>query len=124
MHKFHSFGQDQATVAQQAEMTVAKCSLISCMRVCSSKAWSQFYRHARNLCPANALISSRRPQLGARYGDGKSVFDEPASRWKAHACNCASRSWLFLSFEGQTQQLSNQKLPLHTTSSAALSRSD
>ena len=30
----------------------------------------------------------------------------------------------FLSFEGQSQELSNHKLPLHTPSSAALSRSD
>ena len=26
-HSFHSLGQDQSTVAQEAEMTVAKCSL-------------------------------------------------------------------------------------------------
>ena len=50
------------------------------------------------------------------------VFDEPASRRKAHTRNCASRSLLFLSFEGQSQELSNHKLPLHTPSSAALSR--
>ena len=85
---------------------------------------NQFYRHARNLCPANALISSRRPQLGARYGDSKSVFDEPASRQMAHGRNCTSHSLLFLSFEGQSQELSNQKLPLHAPLSAAFSRSD
>ena len=30
-HQFHVLGQDQSTVAEQAEMTVAKCSLTSCM---------------------------------------------------------------------------------------------
>ena len=34
-HKFHFLGQDQFTVAQQAEMPVDKCSLMSCM-------WAQF----------------------------------------------------------------------------------
>ena len=90
----------------------------------TSATRSQFYRHARNLCQATALIPSRRPYLGDRYVDGKSVFDEPASRQKAHARNCASRSWLFLAIEGQYQELSNQKLPLHTPSSAALTRGD
>ena len=28
---FHSLGQDQSTVAQRAEMTVTKCSLMSCV---------------------------------------------------------------------------------------------
>ena len=30
-HQFHFLGQDQSTVAQQAETTVAECSLMSCM---------------------------------------------------------------------------------------------
>ena len=32
-HLFHSLGQDQSTVAQQAETTVTKCSLASCASV-------------------------------------------------------------------------------------------
>ena len=34
IHQFHFFDQDQSTVAQWAKMTVAKCSLTSCMYVC------------------------------------------------------------------------------------------
>ena len=30
-HKFHSLCQDQSTVAQRAETTVAECSLTSCV---------------------------------------------------------------------------------------------
>ena len=30
-HLLHSLCQDQSTVAQRAEMTVAKCSLTSCV---------------------------------------------------------------------------------------------
>ena len=30
-HLFHSLGQDQSTVALQAEMTVAECALMSCV---------------------------------------------------------------------------------------------
>ena len=30
-HKFHSVGQDQSTMAQRAETTVAECSLTSCV---------------------------------------------------------------------------------------------
>ena len=30
-HQFHFVGQDQPTLAQQAELTVAECSLMSCM---------------------------------------------------------------------------------------------
>ena len=30
-HLFHSLGQDQSTVAQRAETTVAECSLTSCV---------------------------------------------------------------------------------------------
>ena len=32
--QFHSLDQDQSTVAQQAETTVTKCSLMSCMWAC------------------------------------------------------------------------------------------
>ena len=35
-HQFHYLGQDQSTMAQQAEMTVAKCSLMSCVCVYES----------------------------------------------------------------------------------------
>ena len=49
-----------------------------------------------------------------------SLFDKPVRRQKAHAHNCTSNSWLFLSFNRQSQELSNHKLPLHTPSSAAL----
>ena len=33
-HYFHSSGQDQSTLAQQAVMTVTKCSLTSCVWAC------------------------------------------------------------------------------------------
>ena len=34
IHTFHSVCQDQSTVAQQTEMTVANCSLLSCVWAC------------------------------------------------------------------------------------------
>ena len=40
---FHSIGQNQSTVAQRAEMTVAKCSLTSCVSAHSDFAGSRVY---------------------------------------------------------------------------------
>ena len=34
LHTLIPIGQDQSIVAQQAEMTVAECSLASCVRAC------------------------------------------------------------------------------------------
>ena len=34
MHTNSTLGQDQTTVAEQAEMTVAECSLTSCLWAC------------------------------------------------------------------------------------------
>ena len=46
-HKFHFLGQDQSTVAQRAEMTLAKHSLTSCMSACFPHcAWTAQSAHS------------------------------------------------------------------------------
>ena len=55
-HKFHSLWQDQSTVAQQAEMTVAKRSLKSCV-------WAHFWIGSHTM-PQQRLSQSTPTSLG------------------------------------------------------------
>ena len=63
---FHFLSQDQSTVAQQAEMTVAKCSLMSCLWAHFPKreswqfpsfAWTAESAHTNFIVPSNTWFS-------------------------------------------------------------------
>ena len=61
-NSFHSIGQDQSTVAQRAETTVTKRSLMSCVRSCvlidshSYVFWNQSTTQQPNLVHSNQLM--------------------------------------------------------------------
>ena len=62
-HWFHSLGQDPSTVAQRAEMTVAECSLASCV-------WARFWIGSHTM--PGQQHSQLTPTSSQKYGLEKS----------------------------------------------------
>ena len=94
----HSLGQDQSTVAQQNEMTVNMCSLMSCMWACflidSHTSWTAAYS---NFDGSRVYVClGVTCHLHCWQNDWGLLHAAAVTRgWKGHRIRVSTQSWLW-----------------------------